>query len=98
MAEGAFRWHRCRHTYTSVRLETFDVVKRRTEDGKEEERLVPVPLFKMARELGHASTKLIEDRYGHILANRECRSDVVEFKVEDHREQLGERLEALRAP
>lgn len=56
-----------RHTYASHRLQT-------TEGG------APVAIFTVARELGHASTRMIEQHYGHVLADRSARSEVVSFR------------------
>jgi hypothetical protein len=55
-----------------------------------------VSLYTVARELGHRGTDMIEDRYGHLhdRAQEGC-PEVVEFRVESHREHLGERLTAL---
>ena len=42
-----------RHSYISARVQTL-------EGGH------PIALFTVAREVGHGSTRLIEDRYGHV--------------------------------
>lgn len=54
----------------------------------------PVSLFQVAQELGHSTTAMIEKRYGR-LARVKDRAEEVRFRVEDHREELSERLEAL---
>lgn len=54
-------------------------------------------LFTVARELGHASTRLIERRYGHLLTNRRIRGDVVAFRPETYDEEIGDRVRNLRA-
>lgn len=77
------RLHKLRHTYATARLQTVD-------GGQ------PVAMWTVAKELGHSSTRLIEERYGHLGEVRH-RSEVVEFRVDQHREALGERLEALEA-
>lgn len=43
-----------------------------------------------AWEIGHSSTRLIERRYGHLLKNRRTRGEEVEFRIENHQEDLGE--------
>jgi integrase len=78
---GDIRLHQLRHTYASARLQTLD-------HG------APVSPFTVARELGHGGTSLVERVYGHLGSVRH-RSEVVEYKIENHRDMLGERLEAL---
>jgi hypothetical protein len=48
----------------------------------------------VARELGHSSTDLVQEVYGHLGAVRH-RSEEVEYRVEQHPEILGERLESV---
>ena len=82
--EGHVRLHMLRHTYTAARIQTLD-------------RGAPVSLYTVARELGHASTDMIEDRYGHLHDRAVLGgSDEVAFRVEDHRDKLSDRLEAMR--
>lgn len=50
---GQIRLHQLRHTYTAARIQTLD-------------RGAPVAMYTVARELGHRSTTMIEDRYGHL--------------------------------
>jgi integrase len=71
----------CRHTYCCARLATLD-------------RGAPVSQDTVARELGHSSTDLVQEVYGHLGTVRH-RSGVVEYRVEQHAEILGERLDAL---
>ena len=84
MPKGHVRLHMLRHTYTAARIQTLD-------------RGAPVALYTVARELGHRSTEMIEDRYGHLhdraLAGG---SEVVEFRVEHYRAALGDRLDRVR--
>ncbi len=70
-----------RHTYCAARLQTLD-------------RGAPVSEYTVARELGHGGTSLVERVYGHLGSVRH-RSEVVEYLVENHRDTLGEQLEAL---
>ncbi len=79
---GEIRTRGFRHTYTAARLQTLD-------------RGAPVALYTVSRELGHASTAMVERVYSH-LGDVRHRSDVVEFRVEQHEEALAERLKALR--
>jgi integrase len=82
---GQIRLHGLRHTYTAARIQTCD-------------RGRPVSLYTVSRELGHRSTDMIEDRYGHLHDRTEegC-TEVVEFRIEAHKKQLKERLAALAA-
>lgn len=82
-AEGEIRNHRFRHTYTAARLQTSD-------QG------VPISVFTFSRELGHTSTKLVEQVYSH-LGDVRHRSEVIEYRIGQHRMELVERLRLLRA-
>ena len=56
-----------------------------------------VALYTVAREPGHRSPNMIEDRYGHLHDRTELGGkEVVEFRVEEHAERLNGRLEAFR--
>ena len=70
-----------RHTYCAARLQTLD-------------RGAPVSPWTVAQEMGHGGRQLVDRVYGHLGQVRH-RSEVVEFRVDQHREELGERLEAL---
>jgi hypothetical protein len=48
----------------------------------------------VARELGHSSTDPVQEVYGHFGTVRH-RSEEVEYRVEQHWEILGERLESV---
>jgi integrase len=78
---GEIRAKMFRHTYTAARLQTLD-------HG------APVGIYTVARELGHGSTAMVEKVYSHLGTVRH-RSEVVEYRVEQHVEALGKRLEAL---
>jgi hypothetical protein len=55
-----------------------------------------VAQYTVARELGHRSTDRIEDRYGHLHDATEAGDpEVVEFRVEHHKEALKGKLEGL---
>lgn len=78
---GEIRSKMFRHTYCAARLQTLD-------QG------VPVSPFTVGREMGHGGTRLVERIYGHLGTFRH-RSEVVEFRAENHRVELGDRLKAL---
>jgi integrase len=80
---GEIRTKMFRHTYAAARLQTLD-------QGH------PVSLYTVQRELGHGSDRLLKEVYAHLGTVRH-RSDVVEYRVEQHRKALGERLKALEA-
>ena len=67
-----------RHTWTAARLQTLD-------------RGAPVSLYTVARELGHGSEEMVRRVYAH-LGNVRHRSEVVEFRLEQHLEALKDRL------
>jgi hypothetical protein len=70
-----------RHTYCAARLQTLD-------------RGEPVSQFTAGRELGHGGDSLVRRVYGHLGEVRH-RADVVEYRVEQHRTILGDRLTQL---
>lgn len=78
---GEIRTKMFRHTYCAARLQTLD-------QG------APVSAFTVARELGHSSTEMVEEVYSHLGTVRH-RSEAVEFRVEQHRRQIADRLKAL---
>lgn len=67
-----------RHTWTAARLQTLD-------------RGAPVSLYTVARELGHGSEEMVRRVYAHLGTIRH-RSEVVEFRIEQHLEALKDRL------
>lgn len=83
--EGSIRLHQLRHTYTAARLQTCD-------------RGRPVALYTVARELGHRSTNMIEDRYGHLHDRaEEGGAEVVEYRADQYAAELGDRLKMVRS-
>jgi integrase len=85
---GQFVWtgrriraHMLRHTYCAARLQTLD-------------RGQPVSEYTVAKELGHGGPDLVRRIYGH-LGDVRHRADVVEYRVEQHRAILGDRLSRL---
>jgi hypothetical protein len=78
---GEFYTRALRHTYCAARLQTLD-------HG------APVTPYTVSRELGHGSLEMVERVYAHLGAMRH-RSEMVEFRVEQHLDRLGDRLRAL---
>jgi integrase len=72
-----------RHTFCSTRLQTLDAG-------------APISPFTVGRELGHGGDALVRKIYGHLGTVRH-RSDVVEYRVEQHTATLGDRIAALSA-
>lgn len=70
-----------RHTYCATRLQTID-------------RGAPVSVYTVARELGHGRRALVNQIYGH-LGNVRHRSETVEYRIEQHLDLLGDRLQRL---
>ncbi len=70
-----------RHTYCAARLQTLD-------HG------APVAVDTVRREMGHGSAEMVEKVYGHLGEVRH-RSEVVEFRVEQHSDRLRERLASI---
>ena len=79
--KGEIRSKMFRHTYCSARLQTLD-------GG------APVSPFTVSKELGHGGLLMMEQVYGHLGQIRH-RSDVVEYRIEQHREAVNGRLEQL---
>jgi integrase len=67
---GEIRTKMFRHSYCAARLQTLD-------NGQ------AVSTFTVARELGHGGDALVRRVYGH-LGDVRHRSEVVEFRVEQH--------------
>jgi integrase len=67
--------HMLRHTWTAARLQCLD-------------RGQPVSEYTVAKELGHGGPELVRRIYGHLGQVRH-RSEVVEYRVEQHRAILG---------
>ena len=81
LSAGEIRTKAFRHTYCAARLQTFD-------QG------APVSTYTVARELGHESEAMVRRVYAHLGTIRH-RSEVVEYRVEQHLERLGDRLQRL---
>lgn len=81
--EGEIRLHLLRHTFCAASLQLVD-------------RGAPISPYTVARWMGHGGRSLVDRVYGHLGEIRH-RSEVVEFRVEQHREELGDRLKLLEA-
>ena len=81
LQKGEIRTKVFRHTYCAARLQTLD-------QG------APVSTYTVARELGHESEAMVRRVYAHLGTIRH-RSEVVEFRVEQHLDRLGDRLRRL---
>ena len=75
---GEIRTRMFRHTYCAARLQTLD-------GG------APVSAFTVSRELGHGSGTMVEQVYSHLGSIRH-RSEVVEYRIEQHTDALGSRV------
>ena len=91
---GEIRSKMFRHTYCAARLQTAEKRVSTKEDGSERVEWIPVSTYTVAKELGHGGTALVERVYGH-LSESPHRSEVVEYRVENHRDLIGDRLRAL---
>jgi integrase len=80
--KGSVRTKAFRHSYASARLQTLD-------GGH------PVSLYTVSPELGHGSETMLRERYGHLGEIRH-RAEHVEFRPEQHRDVLADRLAELR--
>jgi integrase len=80
---GEIRSKMFRHTYTAARLQTLD-------HG------APVSPYTVAKELGHGGESMVRRVYGHLGTTRH-RAKAVEYRVEQHRKALRERLARLRS-
>lgn len=81
--EGEVRSKAFRHTYCAARLQTLD-------NG------APVSIYTVGRELGHGGEALVKRVYGHLGEVRH-RSEVVEYRVEQHKRKLKAKLVLLRS-
>lgn len=78
---GQVRSKMFRHGYCAARLQTLD-------SG------APISVYTVAKELGHGGDSMVKRVYGHLGTVRH-RSEVVEFRVEQHIEKLSGRLDAV---
>lgn len=80
---GEVRSKAFRHTYCAARLQTLD-------------RGAPVSQFVVGKELGHGGDALVKRIYGHMGTVRH-RSEVMEYRVEQHSAALGGRIQLMRS-
>ena len=81
-AAGEIRTKRLRHTFCAAALQVVD-------------RGAPISPWTVAKWMGHGGRSLVDRVYGH-LGDVRHRSEVVEYRVDQYREALHERLAALR--
>jgi integrase len=81
--EGEVRSKAFRHTYCAARLQTLD-------NG------APVSIYTVGKEMGHGGEALVKRVYGHLGTVRH-RSEVVEYRVEQHKKELKAKLQLLRS-
>jgi integrase len=91
---GEIRPKMFRHTYCAARLQTGEKRVTTLEDGSERVEWIPVSTYTVTKEMGHGGTALVERVYGH-LGETQHRSEVVEYRVENHQGLIGDRLGAL---
>ena len=87
-----------RHTYCSTRLATLQRILKPGMDAADPAAwdYVEVSRFQVQKEMGHGGAQLVDRIYGHAQ-RLPYRSEVVDYRVEEHRDTLGERLTALTA-
>ena len=96
MEPGEVRTRAFRHTYCSTRLATLQRILRPGMNATDPEAwdYVEVSRFQVQKEMGHGGAQLVDRIYGHAQ-RLPYRSEVVEYRVEQHRDTLGERLRSL---
>ncbi len=98
MEEGEVRTRQFRHTYCSARLQTVQRIFKPGKEPADNEAwdYVEVSRFQVQKEMGHGGAQLVDRIYDHAQ-RLPYRSEVVEYRVEQHRDTLGERLTPLTA-
>ena len=79
---GEIRTRLFRHTYCAARLQTLD-------------RGAPVSPWAVAKEMGHGGRDLVDRVYGHLGEIRH-RSEVMEYRADQHEDFIAGRLGAVR--
>jgi hypothetical protein len=71
--------------------------RKRIEAGRLQtlDRVAPIAVYTVSRELGHTSAAMVERVYSRLGAVRH-RGETVEYRVEQHRATLKDRLEQLQ--
>ena len=80
---GEVRSKAFRHTYCAAQLQTLDAG-------------ASVSIYTVGKELGHGGDALVKRVYGHLGTVRH-RAEAIEYRVEQHAGQLGERLQLVRS-
>jgi integrase len=95
---GEVRTRQFRHTYCSARLQTVQRILKPGRDPSDPNawEYVEVSRFTVQKEMGHGGSQLVDRIYGHAQRTPH-RADVVEYRVEAHKEALGDRLRSLEA-
>ena len=98
MEEGEVRTRPFRHTYCSARLQTVQRILNPGKAASDENawHYVEVSRFQVQKEMGHGGAQLVDRIYGHA-PRHPYRAEVVEYRVENHAEELGERFRSLLA-
>ena len=99
MEAGEVRTRAFRHTYCSARLQTVQrIVKPGRDPATDPDpyEYVETTRFTVQKEMGHGGAQLVDRIYGHAQRDPH-RSEVVEYRVERHRETLGDRLRSVKA-
>ena len=96
MDAGEVRTRAFRHTYCSARLQTVQRIVKPGRDPSDEDAwdYVEVSRFQVQKEMGHGGAQLVDRIYGHA-PRTPYRSEAVEYRVDKHAEELGQRLTAL---
>jgi integrase len=97
MKAGDLRTRAFRHTYCSSRLQTVQRIVRPGRDPATDPdpyEWLEVSRFTVQKEMGHGGAQLVDRIYGHAQRNP-YRSEVVEYRADQHADALGDRLTAL---
>jgi integrase len=98
MEPGEVRTRAFRHTYCSARLQTVQRILGPGRDPTDEDawEFIEVSKWTVQKEMGHGGAQLVDRIYGHAQ-RLPVRSDVVEYRVQKHQEELGARLTVIHA-
>ena len=96
MEEGDVRSRGFRHTYCSARLQTVQRILKPGRESTDEDAwdFVEVSRFQVQKEMGHGGAQLVDRIYGHAQ-RLPYRSEVVEYRLEQHRDAVKEGIEQL---
>jgi integrase len=98
MGAGEVRTRAFRHTFCSARLQTVQRILRPNRDPDDEDAFdyVEVSRFQVQKEMGHGGAQLVDRIYGHAQ-RQPYRAEVLEYRLERHTDELGDRIRSLRA-